>query len=386
MSPTVWFQVIYLVVVLSLPSHATAMRSIEVVALSGAPVSVAGDVHFDRFDVPLLDAGGRVGFLADFAGPGARGANDAGVVWGHADDLAPIARYGDEVPGLTGVLLDRFEHVNLSSTGAFAAVVSLAGTGTGPGDNAGVLTFEAGTPLQLVARTGTEIPGVQNDEEFAAFFTQPAINEQGMLAFYPAITDARGALSSGLVNSSAPGEALRLVAQAGDPAPGTEPGTTFLAQGFENPFSSRTVVDGLGRTLLHGFLTGSQTATDDAGLWRSRIDGSLELLARVGDPVPDREQTTFLSFAQLPRLNQQGDSTWAAFVNGPSTQLFEVCLFRESGTLETLVCTGESVGNVQMGDVALPNINTERSGVVSVGTRGPGRHAAERTGTVGSSG
>ena len=339
-------------------AHAAETRTI---ALHGGVVPAnTEDIRFDRFEVPVIDAVGNVAFVSDLEGADLNGSESAIFVAGESGPRA-IVRQRDAIGSAApGAGFAGFSALNLSPSGHIAFIGAMDGASAGA--DSGIFRIAPEGDVELVARAGDRIPGSSHDDRYGAFFTGPAINSEGAIAFFPAIDAATGQLSSGLVGTPAGlGSVVSLISQAGDPAPGTEPNTVFLAQGFENPFSSRTVIDGRGRSLVHGFVEGPDSPfVDDSGLWRSTDQGGLELLARVGDSVPGLPETTFLSFAQLPRLNENGDVTFAAFVTGPNTQLFDVCISRAlDERLETVACTGQEVigADIRFGDLSLPNIN-----------------------------
>ena len=131
--------------------------------------------------------------------------------------------------------------------GKTAFHATLSGVGVSA-DNDTSLWAENSKGLTLLARAGDALPGEHDRIDYAAFFTRPAMNDMGQVAFYPALRESRsGNLTSGLITQST-GKTLTLAAMAGDIAPGTDEGTVFLEQGFENPFSSRTVIDASGGT------------------------------------------------------------------------------------------------------------------------------------------
>ena len=342
-------------------------QSTRTVAVSGqiAPIS-SGDVTFVRFDVPAIDGNGGTAFLADLAGDGARGPHDTGVFSETQGKLDVIARHGEQAFGLAeGVLLDRFSLFNYSATGNTTFHATLSGGEVADGNDTS-LWVESQTGLALLARAGDAIPGADSATEYAAFFTRPAINDTGQVVFFPELRESpTSLLTSGLVAPSASGP-LTLVAKAGDLAPGTDGNAVFLEQGFENPFSSRTVVDSTGGTILLGFVDGENvTEATNAGLWVRGDDGDLQLLVRNGDHAPGTSPArNFLSFAQLPRINAVGEVAFTAFLTreDDSDELFNVGIWRGStDDLELVARTNDSAPiydpGIRFGDLSLPNIN-----------------------------
>ena len=92
----------------------------------------------------------------------------------------------------------------------------------------------------------------------------------------------------------------RIVAQTGQPAPGTEPGVTFSPLAFFNKVAG-PVISANGKVAFVGVVTGPGIVGDNATAIWAGTPGSLQLLARGGGPAPDptNANLTFIDFGQL---------------------------------------------------------------------------------------
>jgi hypothetical protein len=104
---------------------------------------------------------------------------------------------------------------------------------------------------------------------------------------------------------------LHLVAREGDPAPGTELGTFFRD-------ISEAGVTPDGRAVFTAYLDGSgRDPNQDLGLWAEAANGSLQLLARIGDLVQlPSGVTSPLTSIQLNVKTGIGENGHVAFIGG----------------------------------------------------------------------
>jgi hypothetical protein len=142
---------------------------------------------------------------------------------------------------------------------------------------------EAAGGLAPVLIEGQHAPGTGPEVVFSdltRFNLPPAFDPSGYLAFRsplagPGVTVDN---NSGLWMADPLGN-LHLVAQEGQPAPGTAPGVVFDNLSLTLPL----VVSGSGQTAFMAALRGTGVnAGNDIGLWADTIDGQLRLIAREG--------------------------------------------------------------------------------------------------------
>jgi hypothetical protein len=134
--------------------------------------------------------------------------------------------------------------------------------------------------IEVLAASGDTIPGT--DETFVEFRTA-AINESGDVALEVFLAEPPGPGGDGFPDSAIVvfrGGEAELVAREGDPAHGTPTGVEFLTL-------YRPRLDDFGRTVFEARLTGPDvTPANEYGVWRADEDGDVEILLRMGDPMP----------------------------------------------------------------------------------------------------
>jgi hypothetical protein len=150
---------------------------------------------------PRLNNRGEVAFIGDLT-PAPASLEQLGVFLYSKGTTRAIARPGDVMPGggtmVTAATAPLAYHLNNRGDVSFAA--SLDTDGNGSADAAGL--YVAGqNGLQLVARTGTVIPGVGTIDYFSfpgdtslINFAGAVINDNGQLLFQATLTDGRGVL------------------------------------------------------------------------------------------------------------------------------------------------------------------------------------------------
>jgi len=137
--------------------------------------------------------------------------------------------------------------------------------------------------IDLVARTGAQLPGFANGVSISSFdVNQHRSNQAGQVVFEAWLTGP-GILNSGDDNTNAGSNwlfsngQLQLIAQNRAPAPGTD----ALFRNFD-----RTTLNDLGQVAFRGVLTGPSVTPDtDSAFWMG-TPGNLQLLAREGSPAP----------------------------------------------------------------------------------------------------
>ncbi|MEM1446267.1 MAG: choice-of-anchor tandem repeat NxxGxxAF-containing protein [Planctomycetota bacterium] len=98
-------------------------------------------------------------------------------------------------------------------------------------------------------------------------------------------------------------------ALSSQPAPGTAAGVVFAD--VSNP-----VINAAGQVAFLGDLTGGGVnATNDSGIW-SGGDGSLGLVARIGDAAPGAPAGITYGIVGVPLINSQGESAYLGLLSG----------------------------------------------------------------------
>lgn len=246
-----------------------------------APDTLAGTV-FDVVTQPVINAAGTVAFRGRLRGPGITGANSTGI-WA-TDGMSTaslIVRAGDAAPVTpAGVVFAQVLGIaDINAAGEIAFDGILRGPDVTPANISGIFVADIVGNLRLVVRRGDPAPGTPPGVAFGGFET-PVINAAGNIAVRgtlvgPGISLENG---SGVWGPDEPGS-LRLVARAGDPAPGTPAGTVFRSAGTP-------VVNATGGVAFLGLLTGPDVTPDNfTGFWGPDEEGNLGLIVRKGDLV-----------------------------------------------------------------------------------------------------
>ena len=162
-----------------------------------------------------------------------------------------------------------------------AGQTAFKGRLTGPGvdiTNDGGIWSEGSGSLALVAREGDAAPGTEPGVVFREF-QNVRLNAAGQTALWGTLTGPGVDDTNDTGIWSEGSGSLSLVARAGDPAPGTEPGVVYSGS-----FTFPLPLNGAGQTAFHSNLTGAGVdATNDRGIWVTNLDGVPTLIAREGD-------------------------------------------------------------------------------------------------------
>ncbi|HMO84620.1 MAG TPA: hypothetical protein PKC18_06835 [Lacipirellulaceae bacterium] len=356
---------------LELPRDASAAAAeLRTVALSGQPAPGADGAAVSSasalpFGAPSLNASGQTAFHAYLAGGGVTTANRSGIWSEGSGALGLVARQGSPAPGTpSGVNFSDLSgtaqsggFVALNASGQIAFVAGLTGSGLSVNNSRGIWRGGADS-LALVARAGSPAPGIGNPQ-FASFFTPPAMNDSGQVAFLASQSQVwveRAGIFS-------------LVANAGAPAPGTESGVNFGTLGFLN---RSPVLNSAGLSAFGGQLVGNGVnSSNNAGMW-SEGSGSLSLLARGGSQPPGTESGVrfdaffYVSVANTistPVINAAGQSAFMAPLVGSGVNMSnnEGIWSDRSGELALVVRSGVqapgSDGGITFAGFSTPVIN-----------------------------
>ena len=321
-----------------------AGSSLGLIAREGdlAPGLDSGEV-FSFLDAPTLNASGDVAFLAvlrtdvlvddDFS----NSLTIFGPTSGAGSSLGLIAREGDPLPGAADEDETIIDILNPPSINAAGDVAFLADLRTEPafdegfGIDSAILgpTMGAGSPLGVIARTNALAPGT--DEAVFDFFTgSPWLNASGDVAFSAFLFAGLGPEfgpefgdgpvlnlnDAGLFGpTSGAGSSLGLIAQPGDPAPGTDDSAAF-----DFIFDTPSINDS-GDVAFNAFLrtgTGADVSDSNAGAIFGPTFGagsSLGPIARADEPAPGvDDDAEFDFFFDTPSLNAQGDVAFLAIL------------------------------------------------------------------------
>lgn len=248
--------------------------NLEMIAHKGVPAPGApAGVVFNDFGPtgltlapPALNAAGHVAFEASVTGTGVVPANDFGLWSSRSGTLDLELREGDPLPASSGP----------GSINGFAPIRLNAADQLTFDSSGGIWLNEAGQTT-LVARAEDPAPGIPGYT--FGLLGGHALNSAGQVAFTAFLRNDEGLHNNGLW-SNATG-ALAPIVLPGDAAPGTPANVVFRAVGVGDFKMSST-----GRTAFFAVVAGAGVDdTNTIGVW-SEGRGSLQLVARGGDPAP----------------------------------------------------------------------------------------------------
>ncbi len=223
-----------------------------------------------------------------------------------------VALTGDTAPSNTpGAIYSSFETPVINGSGHIA----FGGSFSGPGVSSSGVWLEETSSLNLVASIGGPAPGTELNVVYNGLnFAAPVLNDTGQIAFGATLTGPGvDTTNNGGIWSGRPGD-LKLVARRGEAVQGAEPGVVYRFLG--NP-----VFNDVGQAAFYNRLTGTGVnGANDHGI-SSEGSGSLQLIARDGDPAPGTNpQELFALFAVSDDLviNRNGQTTFFGELIGPS--------------------------------------------------------------------
>ena len=141
-----------------------------------------GPGTFRNFSLPSLNGAGQTAFVGTLGGPGVDASNRSGLYLGDGGALTQIAREGQPAPAGPGVTFSDVSAfgVALNETGQVAFLGFLDGAGVDATNNSGLYLGDGAATVQI-AREGQPAPAGPGN--FAGFFRDPALNDEGRAAF-----------------------------------------------------------------------------------------------------------------------------------------------------------------------------------------------------------
>lgn len=319
-------------------SKALAAPAVRTVALLGqqAPGTSPGVIFTSLGQrPPAINNLGQVAFRGFLAGGDADNTNAIGIWSEGGGPLELVARSGSHVPGLpAGVTYFDIGYPFISDNGTTAAQGFFQGAGINSGNDQGYLTTFAGT-TNILAREGDQAPGMPSGVAFG-LRGEPLLNNVGKLAFNIA-TSANSGIWSDYSGALSP------IVLSGTQAPGLPTGTNFGSFGFvsEGGFNSA------GQIVFANAIT---PRGGPFGIWSAR-DADTSLVAISGQQAAGLPVgTTLLGGAGLS-LNSVGQILYSGrFSDGDSDQSndYGIWLF-DNGSTDLIVRSGEQAPGMPTG-------------------------------------
>ena len=291
---------------------------------AGIPAGVyygTGSLHSS---LRSLNAQGRVGFIGSVRGPGVDSPNDQGIWGGTPGDVTLVAREGDQPPGLPAGV--RYDDLNGSNMGFRA---TFTGSGINVSNFIGFFAESAGA-VQLVARTGQQVPGLPAGSTYTGL-SSFRLNDAGHFAVAAGVNGESAVLAGTR-------DALQVLATGETQAPGAPAGLNFYSI-EQGPYLAPD-----GDVVMVWELRSPTITENHYGLFTSDA-GDIDLLARTGDAAPGVDDgATFLRFFPVDHLLSDGTLAFEGRLQGAgvtSANDAGIWLVDPSGEMELVVREGE---------------------------------------------
>ncbi len=300
--------------------------SFQLVAQQGDPVPGMGPgVTFRGVGVTAINGAGQVLLSSGFATP--EGHVFQGIWTGVPGSLNLVAQTGAQAAGAApGVDFDVLNSPIFNNAGQTAFWARLVGPGVDDTNDEGLWSEGSGS-LGLVAREGDQAPGtgpgVVFGEKFSSItFFGPRINTAGRIAFMGLLSGPSVELTNNLGLWSDGSGSLRLVAREGDPAPGAAVGEVFASVDFPS-------MNATGQVAFRGRVSGPGVDhTNEDGIWATELDGTLRLIARVGEMFDVNDDPLIDDFRMIQWVGFQnlsgGEDGWRRGFNDAGQLVFQL--------------------------------------------------------------
>lgn len=278
---------------IAITSSVFATGGIRTVALSGAPVpKIDGEYFNDFFSVPILNNNGKVAFVSNLAGiPNYNGTSNLFAIFAERNTggLEMVAQERDQVPDAPpetyfGDFNNRHLGLVYNDLGQTAFISPLTGATVDVTNNTAIFSEGGNNGLTLVARSGDIAPFT--NQSFGGFRRPlypfqpqrgPLLDGQGQTVF----------MSGGGVFRYKPNQGLELIHLESDlftNLPGSNDGTIITSYSHQNTphINANGTIAYIGR--LEGPNVDNRLGS--TAILLKQEGGSLELIARAGDPIP----------------------------------------------------------------------------------------------------
>jgi hypothetical protein len=323
--------------------------SLAAVARSGdhAPGTPSG-VNFDFREILetlVLNNAGQTTFRSYLSGAGVTSENEFGL-WSEASGSRQlVARLGSQAPGLPAGVNHGYTSVaGLNDAGRIVFLSLLSGSGVNSSNDRSVLSDVSGG-LSLVAREGSQAPGLPSGVKFDTLFDTGAINNAGQIAFVAGLSNQSSMYKQDSIWLYNAGSVTPLLVR-GEHPPGTPAGVTYELFGFSPALNeARQVLTGV-------LLAGSGVdASNELAVYLSDAAGNEKLILRSGDQAPDVPPgvvfyATLESGLLEGMLNDRGQVAIGQYLAGAgvdSTNDFGIWATDSTGALQLIAREGDQL-------------------------------------------
>lgn len=299
----------------------------NLIVKTGAAPGIGNGVEIQSFFAPIMADDGTVGVRATLRNGGVTGSNNIAYFVGMQGDVLPVQRTGQQATNLPdGVNFSAINSPRLISANGFGFAAQLSGPGITLNNNTALYSTQAGVngPARPVLQRGTQAPGLTNGVNLAFNISQAGLAAFGkgghVIMQSPLAGTGVNAQNGNAIFTGRP-ESISALARLGDAAPGFDSGTTYIR------FLDNSVI-GPQTINLHGQVAFSGATRQGFGesigaVWRTRLDGTVQLVARDGSSITGRTEGLrlgFLSVGQsLPMINDAGQVAFSSLLTGPET-------------------------------------------------------------------
>ena len=340
---------------------ASALR-VETIALSDRAAPGAAGKAFESFWHPVIDAAGRVAFVATLRNPGAP--QQWGVWIADGLDLSLVALAGAQAPDVPpGAFFATFGDPCLGRSGV-ALLARLTGSGIVDYVNErGLWVGDVPGSLRLLARQGDPAPGAPTGGVFElSNYALPhdafvLTNDAGDVTLRASLALGPGGVTEeddGALWGPDGAGGLVLLAREGDQAPGAPAGTRFEHIGYPR-------LNELGQLAFPADLESS--ASGSASIFGPDATGALSLLATQGDPAPGIEGARFLAFSHAAQINDRAQVLFGAITDAGSSGIWRS---DGAGNLQLVVRHGDPAPGVPGASFWNPDANLNGAGEVAL--------------------
>jgi hypothetical protein len=321
-----------------------AVVPVTEVASSGGQAAGTGGGTFRFVDMAAINNAGQVAFRGHLSEPAGGVALPSGVWAGVPGALRLVALTGDTPQGTTEPLREVLGVLpRLNERGDVFFSASL---GSASSPRHGAFFAEAGQSgaVRPLALSGTSMPGLGAGVTAVGFHEPPRLHPAAAAGTVVGLLSGPGVVPA---NDSAawtgPVGDLRLVARAGDPAPGA-PGARFAGQTDSQGVAFRgATVDRQGNTVFHAHLAGPGiNPAFDAGLWVAPAGGAPVLVARSGDPAPGLGGSARYGHIGPFQSVSNGRVVFAAPVTGAGPGVTTVLFAGDPGGVDVILKAGDA--------------------------------------------
>jgi hypothetical protein len=242
----------------------------------GNSIPTTIEVIATNIDQPNVSRDGSVVFRANLQAPAGHNttfqSTSAIVATNPAGEFQSVAHVREN---FVAGRIESFTRPVINGHGDVAFHATWGGTSNGRG-----IVRSTNGELEVAAQVGQLLPELGTGFAIASILEPSYLNERGDIAIGltlsgPGVTSSNN--SALFVDS--PETGLTQIVRRGDRAPGTQPGVRFGA-----PLLTDLALNNAGQAAFYATLTGSGRS-DDAGIWAYDRDGTLQLIARVGDKL-----------------------------------------------------------------------------------------------------